>query len=440
MEVTTVSDSIGESPIQVSPSPPVIQDVSLEESTSLDASILNLSVSKDQLRTLALQRLGELRGQLARVQNELESTNREKMIFVTRWKEEVDSARDNALVYHDVLAELKEQITMLGRNNQNEESQRNNREEIQTPRPTNQSPTHPFQPVIQSSHKKIPEPEKFNGTDRPQSIDYFLVALERFFRLSKTNQSEKIDMAAGFLSGKALEWWTSVERTEGERIRSIDWEEFRQMCLKRFMPVTNAETALKKIGKWRQSGNISSYISSFQNLAQQIPLTLLPKDARLLYFIDGLTIDLQKHVKAMRPESIEDAISFAQSIGNVGYTQGGMNINSRVNLPYSHSQRQTQQQSHNHSVGTRNQPIYLENVNTDVREVDSSVDVSSPSQHMRVTSPDLQSTSFTGVDLSFLTAEQRKLFSEGRCFKCKQIGHRRSTCPNNQRFYGEKKY
>jgi len=207
------------------------------------------------------------------------------------------------------------------------------------------------------------------------------------------------------------------------------------------MGVPNAEMAMKKIGEWKQSGSINSFIASFQNPAQQIPTNLLPQEARLLYFIDGLTTDLQKHVKTMKPESVEDAINFEQSIGNVGYAQGGMNYNSRDN--HSYSQLQPQQQSYkynNHSVGTRNQPIYLENVNTEVSEVESGVGASFPSLPMRVTSPDFQSTSYSGIDLSYLTAEQRKLFSEGRCFKCKQIGHRRSTCPKSQRFYREKKY
>lgn len=386
-----------------------------------DASILHPSLAKEQLRTVALQRLGEVRSQLARVQNQLDSSNREKSILMAKWMEEVEANKANTSLYNDVVSELREKVPSPPPS--------------QSQIPTEQTP-------LQPSRTRVPEPDKFTGSDRIHNIENFLVAVERFLRLSRIDQSDKIDTAAGFFSGVALDWWISVERTEGEKIRNIGWEEFRQLCLKRFMAVTNAETAMKKIGKWKQSGSINSYIASFQNLVQQIPTNLLPQQARLLYFIDGLTTDLQKHVKSMRPESVEDAINFAQSIGNVGYTQGGMNYNNRYNQSYSHSQRQPQQQSHNynnHSVGTRNQPIYLENVNTEVSEVDSGVVASSPSLHMRVTSPDFQSTSYSGVDLSYLTAEQRKLFGEGRCFKCKQIGHRQSSCPNKQRFSREKK-
>jgi len=290
-------------------------DKNVQETAQVtDESILHPSLAKEQLRTIASQRLGEVRSQLARVQNQLDSTNQEKSILMAKWMEEIEANKSNTSLYNDVVAEL--------------------RERLQSP-PPSQSQIPIEQTPLQPRHAKVPEPDKFSGSDRTQNIENFLVAVERFLRLSRIDKSDKIDTTAGFFSGVALDWWISVERTEGEKIRNIGWEEFRQLCLKRFMSVTNAETAMKKIGKWKQSGSINSYIASFQNLAQQIPTNLLPKEARLLYFIDGLTTDLQKHVKTMKPESVEDEINFAQSIGNVGYSQEGMNYNSRDNQSYS---------------------------------------------------------------------------------------------------------
>lgn len=34
----------------------------------------------------------------------------------------------------------------------------------------------------------------------------------------------------------------------------------------------------------------------------------------------------------------------------------------------------------------------------------------------------------TEMELSYLSAEQKKLYKEGRCFKCKKIGHRSGDC------------
>ncbi len=405
-------------------------NIEQETAQVTDTSILHPSLAKEQLRTIALQRLIEVRGQLTKAQNQLKETIQGR---------ELDKQQNHSIItqlmeqnsiqnmrYEEEITRLRTQISLLGRIDREEELNNNAESHpSQSQTPTEQPP---FQPI----RSKVPEPDKFSGADRSQNIENFLVAVERFLRLSRVENSDKIDTTAGFFTGVALDWWISIERTEGEKIRNIGWEEFRQMCLKRFLAITTAETAMKKIGKWKQSGTINSYISSFQNLAQQIPANLLPQEARLLYFIDGLAIDLQKHVKSMRPESIEEAINFAQSIGNVGYTQGGMNNNGRNNQSYTHSQRQLQQQSHNHSVGSRNQPIYLENVNTEVSEVDSSVSVSSSSPHEQL-------LSHTGIDLSFLTAEQKKLFKEGRCFRCKQAGHRRSECKDNQGSFRQQK-
>lgn len=423
---------MNESPEQTYSPSQEVQDELQVTTETIDASILHPALSKDQLRTVALQRLREVRGQLARVQNQLDSTNREKSILMAKWMEEVEVSKTNTTMYNDVVAELREQVNQLESSSRVEEKQCNNRSEAQSLQ-SSQLKTPPEQPPLQPIRAKVPEPDRFSGSDRTQNIETFLVAVERFLRLSRVDEADKIDTTAGFFSGVALDWWISVERAEGEKIRNICWEEFRNMCLKRFMAVTTAETAMKKISKWKQSGTINSYISSFQNLAQQIPTSLLPKEARLLYFIDGLIIDLQKHVKAMKPESIEDAINFAQSIGNVGYTQGGMNNNNRNNQAYNHSQRQQQQQFHNHSMGTRTQPIYLENVNTEVSEVDNNVGVSAPRPWMTVTSP---TESSNNSELAYLTMEQKKLFREGRCFKCKQIGHRRNEC---SRSFNQKK-
>jgi len=246
----------------------------------------------------------------------------------------------------------------------------------------------------------------FNGTDRSVNIEIFLNTVERFLRLSKVDKKDKIDQTVMYFSGVAYEWWTSIETTEGEKIRHIEWEEFKQMCLKRFLPVTSAESAYKRIGKWRQRGDISTYISSFQNLAQQIPFSLLSKEARVLQFVDGLNFDLQKVVKSMRPASIEDVINFAQSIGSIGYKQMGTNYNNRDYQPTIN--RQAQPTFRHFNSGTKIQPIELENVNTEETQEDN---FNEPSENLN-------------IDFSFLTMEQRQLFKEGKCFNCKKIGHR----------------
>lgn len=423
-----MSDSIRESPVQVPSSSPTIQDVPLMDLTSVDESILHSALSKDQLRTVALHRLGEVRSQLVnaqkqltKVQNELESTKQERMTLSKRWRDEVEAGRTQTSAYYDAVAELREQVSQL-------EEQRNNRNETSTTNPTNQPQPFPAQPPLQLSRGKTVEPDKFNGADKTQSIEDFLVTVERYLRLSRTEPAERVDTAVGFFSGVALKWWISVERTHGEKMRLIDWKDFRQMCLKRFVAVTDSESAVKKICRWKQSGSINSYIASFQNLSQQIPIDLLPEKTRLLYFLEGLTIDLQKYVNAMKPDSIEDAINFAQRIGNLGYTQGGTSFNNREYQQYNRNPRQPQQQTTSHSIGTRNHPIYLENVNSEVSEVDSSVGVSSPGPQVTVTSPTERTDR---NDLFFLTVEQKKLLKEGRCFNCKQIGHRRSDCPRS---------
>jgi hypothetical protein len=155
-----------------------------------------------------------------------------------------------------------------------------------------------------------------------------------------------------------------------------------------------------------------------------------------VYFVEGLSTDLQKHVKTMRPKTIEDAINFAQSIGSVSYTPSENNNHNRESQ--SSNNRQASQQFHSRNVGTRVQPIYLENVNTEVSKDDRKVGVCSPRPSMTVTSPTSSFAQSSRIDLSYLNEEQRRLFNEGRCFNCKQTGHRRRECRNTHRSVSSK--
>jgi len=428
-----MSESMSDAP---EPSAPLIPDAM---DNQLDVGMLGVtSLTREQLRLMSLQRLREVRSELADVRQQLlvsqneciaskrmtESMTLQHSEVVNQLMESIEINRINSIRYDEEVNRLNSRITHL-LNDQQEEKTINENDESATP---SHSPEIPrsiaAQAVTPAQFIKPAAPDKFNGTDRSVSIEVFLNSAERFLRLSKVDKKDKIDQTVMYFSGIAYEWWISIETTEGEEIRNIEWDVFKQMCLKRFMPVTSAESAYKRIGRCRQKGDISTYISGFQNLAQQIPFSLLSKEARVLQFVDGLNFDLQKVVKSMRPANIEDAINFAQSIGSIGYKQIGMNYNNRDYQ--TGTNRQPQPTFRHYNSGTRNQPIELENVTTVETQEDNFN----------------ESIDNLTIDLSFLTTEQRQLYKEGKCFNCKKTGHRGRDCPlsNNSRSFNQKSF
>jgi len=418
------------------PSEPVTTDA---RDNPLDVIMLEAtSLTRDQIRSMSLQRLREVRSELADVRQQLsilqnecnaskrltESSIQQQSEVVNQLMASIELNRINGNQYDEEVRRLNSKINQLSNNQQEEVAMNNNERSTTQINSVEHLRSITAQAVIPSPFIKPASPDKFNGTDRSVNIEIFLNTVERFLRLSKVDKKDKIDQTVMYFSGVAYEWWTSIETTEGEKIRHIEWEEFKQMCLKRFLPVTSAESAYKRIGKWRQRGDISTYISSFQNLAQQIPFSLLSKEARVLQFVDGLNFDLQKVVKSMRPASIEDAINFAQSIGSIGYKQMGTNYNNRDYQPTIN--RQAQPTFRHFNSGTKIQPIELENVNTEETQEDN---FNEPSENLN-------------IDFSFLTMEQRQLFKEGKCFNCKKIGHRSRQCPlsKNQKSFNQKKW
>ena len=280
------------------PSEPVTTDA---RDNPLDVIMLEAtSLTRDQIRSMSLQRLREVRSELADVRQQLsilqnecnaskrltESSIQQQSEVVNQLMASIELNRINGNQYDEEVRRLNSKINQLSNNQQEEVAMNNNERSTTQINSVEHLRSITAQAVIPSPFIKPASPDKFNGTDRSVNIEIFLNTVERFLRLSKVDKKDKIDQTVMYFSGVAYEWWTSIETTEGEKIRHIEWEEFKQMCLKRFLPVTSAESAYKRIGKWRQRGDISTYISSFQNLAQQIPFSLLSKEARVLQFVD----------------------------------------------------------------------------------------------------------------------------------------------------------
>jgi len=182
--------------------------------------------------------------------------------------------------YLTTIAELRATILTLQVGRSSDQSARISK----TAAPEASQSTHQQQPSKLPSTKSA-MPEKFNGMDRLPSISNWLYAVRKYLRVTKTEETDFIDLATTFLTGTALDWWQGIERTEGESIYLWDWQEFETRCKRRFQAVNDAQVSLQKLVRWKQTGAVGGYIAVFQSLVQQIPHSLLTEPGRVFHLL-----------------------------------------------------------------------------------------------------------------------------------------------------------
>ena len=365
-----------------------------------DIQILTGSHTKEELKKIALTRLTELRTEKASLQRD----------------------KDNAL----------SQITELRRLIYGE--QHTNSEEVneQYTTTTNVTSSQPAPLVHQSSvNYQLPIkrqltkpalPDKFNGVDKTLVISNWLFSMRLYLRVTRTDVEDYVMMATTFFTGTALDWWQGVERVEGEDVYNWSWETFEGRCKRRFQATNDAQLAFQRLLRWKQTGHIAAYLSVFQSLIQQIPLTLLTEQGRVFMLIEGLNHELQKAVRLMQPTTVDEAINVAEraSVTFHPSSQFHQPFNRSINRQASTTTR-TSSQFNRAATGSRFAPLIVENV----EEVYPEGQYDSPQY------PNYRGSQPQEADLTYLNAEQRKLYKEKRCFHCKKVGHWSRECRYN---------
>jgi hypothetical protein len=279
------------------------------------------------------------------------------------------------------------------------------------------------QPLTRVSHTKSAMPDKFNGCDKAPTIANWLFSVRRYLRVTKTGEDERIDIASTFFTGTALDWWHGVEKAEGELIYRWSWSDFEARCLRRFQGVNESQLALHRLLKWKQTSSLNVYLAGFQAMAQQVPSELLPEPTRIFVFTEGLNNELQKSVRLMQPTTLDEAIGVAQ---RASVTLQPVSQFFQPSNRYSHRQPSTMarasSQINRAASGSRFAPLMVENME----------DVTQPNVNYSELNYGHTEGTTSDVECSALTAEQRKLFRENKCFKCKRVGHRLNDCPTSQ--------
>ncbi|GKB77175.1 reverse transcriptase domain-containing protein [Tanacetum coccineum] len=121
----------------------------------------------------------------------------------------------------------------------------------------------------------------------------------------------KVKFSTGSLTEEALPWWNSFAQPIGiKEAYKITWSEFKQLLIKKYCPQTDIKKMEDEFYNLTVKGNdLKTYIRRFQELAVLYP-TMVPNSEKLMeVFIGGLPRSIKGNVTALKPQTLEEAIT-----------------------------------------------------------------------------------------------------------------------------------
>nr|GEW00412.1 reverse transcriptase domain-containing protein [Tanacetum cinerariifolium] len=136
----------------------------------------------------------------------------------------------------------------------------------------------------------------------------------KLFSCSNCIEDCKVKFATGTLTEEALSWWNSfAQPIRIEEAYKITWSEFKKLLIKKYCPRTKVKKIEVKFFNLAVKGNnLKTYIRRFKELAVLCP-TMVPNSEKLMeVFIEGLPRSVEGNVTALKPKTLEEAITVTQ--------------------------------------------------------------------------------------------------------------------------------
>lgn len=281
---------------------------------------------------------------------------------------------------------------------------------------TTSSSSIPSSTSSDASHRltaKVQPPESFAG--QRMKVEQFIVQLRRYLLLSNVytlNNTEQVQYAAQFLIDQALVWFESVQKSV-EPIMTLG--DFENRLRLHFLPYGVEKIARTKLRQLTQLGSVQAYSTLFIQTVQHI--STMHIDDQIEAYIVGLKPLVYKEVVTKDWKTLHECMDYAAFIearvahrilpnGSSGFRQGNRQV---ASIPLSSSMVT--------STSSSSTAMDLSNIESGLPDESDSLNF------------------IQGNPLKKLTEAERQRFrKEGRCFRCRQIGHISSNpaCPKYQ--------
>jgi hypothetical protein len=297
------------------------------------------------------------------------------------------------------------------------------------------------QPSSRPFLPKLRAPSTFSGS-MGFAADSWISEMEQqfnYYGAQFPNDVARIHYAAASFEGTARQWWEQ----HPDRSTIVVWSDFVKAIRSRFRPIQGSMLARQKLGRLRmgEKHSVAAYVAVFQ--ATLLHVTDMGVTDQIHNFVNGLTKRLQEKVWERQPATLAQAIDYAVSAEAWGnYSHGGSFVPAHRGFTSTGA-------SVPHSTSA---PMDLNNIEMAEFLADESAPVSSGSTGLDATTIAVLVSSAIEQKLNALSSfnhfggprkdripglkseDIAKLMKENRCFRCKQIGHRKGDpkCPGNK--------
>ncbi|KAL2925724.1 MAGUK p55 subfamily member 7 [Bienertia sinuspersici] len=138
-------------------------------------------------------------------------------------------------------------------------------------------------------HVKTPHPKYYDGKRDAKALENFLWDVDNYLKATKTTKvSQKVDVAAMFLSEDAKLWWRS--RCESDRSAGLPpietWEGMKGELRRHFLPNNTSWVAREKLRNLKHVTTIRDYVKEFMSLL--LDIKGMSEEDKLFHFVSGL--------------------------------------------------------------------------------------------------------------------------------------------------------
>jgi hypothetical protein len=261
------------------------------------------------------------------------------------------------------------------------------------------------------STPKPPKPKFYDGTRSLPKLNEWTKQIERYCSLFPAmDGAERVRHAAMYLEKDASTWWDywCAQVARGTLRLPPDLPAFFKILIEAFAPKNYQRKIEDQFHYLQQKTSVRNYIHEFRNLLTQHsePPT---QENILKQFIRGLKEDVKADVIVRQPRTLEEAENFAQVFDDAHFWK-------KPGFPPPRpGNGQHRNAHHNPSTWT----------GVALMEIDSNAVQASPSVRPSNPLPKLTDT------------ERAQLRASGKCFRCRQPGHTKATCPQNVQGNGQ---
>ena len=253
--------------------------------------------------------------------------------------------------------------------------------------------------------------------------------MERYFKIGKIDDKERLDAAILGLENRALNWfqWREV------RAPILSWEEFKQELLARFHSAQDG-SSYEMIMALKQLESVAEYIEKFEQLSSSIGTC--EEEMLRAAFLNGLKLEIKADLRLMKLTTLAELMDMSLKLEERDLIKTQMWGSTRNGLSKDWVESyESSYKTHYFSNPTRvcNNSEYAKSANPSTLKSSTVI----PTSETKKSEDDIKtvaSSSFTNrsVPRKFTDAEIERRRELGLCFKCDEKYYPGHRCKKKQ--------